>query len=254
MTKKTIQVSGLTKNQREKALEKIKAKYEKKGYIFLEYIDDGMTKSTAIFNVEESLLKKEKISKILKIGIVVIILIMIVLMSSDNPPTYSKYKDTTLKEAKVLPLSTINIIASGFVKEKNIDPIYNEIFNNCLGEFIYAKNDTFTLDKMLGWCYTDYTSNNGKMKQYYNTVILMSKFSPWDGSYAPLEKLIKNSMNDVTSYEHVKTNYRLIYSGVTRAHMILTAQFRGKNGFGSMVLQTVTAKVDAITNEMYDVQ
>jgi len=49
--KKNISVSGLTKNQRLKELEKIKTKYQKKGYVFIEYIDNGITKSIAILSL-----------------------------------------------------------------------------------------------------------------------------------------------------------------------------------------------------------
>jgi hypothetical protein len=71
--KKNISISGLTQIQREKELEKIKIKYEKKGYNFVEYRDNGMAKSIAIFDVDESILKKEKPSKILLFFILIFI-------------------------------------------------------------------------------------------------------------------------------------------------------------------------------------
>ncbi len=58
--KKDIVVGGFTKEQREKNLEKIKEKHSKKGYKFLEYIDNGTLKSVAVFEVDELYLKKEK--------------------------------------------------------------------------------------------------------------------------------------------------------------------------------------------------
>ena len=58
--KKNIVVGGFNKEQREKNLEKIKEKYSKKGYKFLEFIDNGTLKSLAIFEVDESILRKEK--------------------------------------------------------------------------------------------------------------------------------------------------------------------------------------------------
>jgi hypothetical protein len=58
--KKNIVVGGFSKEQREKELEKIKLKYSKKGYKFLNYIDNGALKSIAIFEVDESILRKEK--------------------------------------------------------------------------------------------------------------------------------------------------------------------------------------------------
>ncbi|MEN8718394.1 MAG: hypothetical protein ABF301_07055 [Sulfurovum sp.] len=57
---KEIVVGGFSKEQREQNLEKIKTKYTKKGYKFLKYIDNGTLKSVAVFDVDESILRKEK--------------------------------------------------------------------------------------------------------------------------------------------------------------------------------------------------
>ncbi len=73
MAKKNISVAGFTKDQRAKELEKVKKKYSKKGYNFIEYIDDGVTKSIAIFEVDDSILKKEKSKNLITIGIIIMI-------------------------------------------------------------------------------------------------------------------------------------------------------------------------------------
>ena len=57
---KNIVVGGFNKEQREKNLQKIKEKYSKKGYKFLDYVDNGTLKSIAIFEVDENILRKEK--------------------------------------------------------------------------------------------------------------------------------------------------------------------------------------------------
>ena len=57
---KNIVVGGFTKEQREENLVKIKQKHSKKGYKFLEYIDNGTLKSVAVFEVDENILRKEK--------------------------------------------------------------------------------------------------------------------------------------------------------------------------------------------------
>ncbi len=62
---KEIVVGGFTKEQREKELEKIKLKYDKKGYRFLDYIDKGALKSVAVFDVDEESLRKEKARNLL---------------------------------------------------------------------------------------------------------------------------------------------------------------------------------------------
>ncbi len=67
--RKQIVVGGFTKEQREKELGKIKAKYSKKGYVFLDYIDNGSLKSVAVFEVDELLLRREKGRNLVLLGI-----------------------------------------------------------------------------------------------------------------------------------------------------------------------------------------
>lgn len=64
------------------------------------------------------------------------------------------------------------------------------------------------------------------------------QFSAWDGSHIKLSRLIKNSMNDPDSYEHVETKYWDMND-----HLIVNSTFRGKNAFGGVVKNTVKAKV-----------
>jgi hypothetical protein len=65
------------------------------------------------------------------------------------------------------------------------------------------------------------------------------QFSPWDGSHFGLARLIQKTMNDPSSYEHVKTVY-----ADKGDYLIVITTFRGKNRFGGLVLNSVTAKVD----------
>ena len=61
-------------------------------------------------------------------------------------------------------------------------------------------------------------------------------FSAWDGSHIELTKLIKESMNDPDSYEHIETHYW----DKDYAIYIITS-FRGRNAFGGVVKQTISA-------------
>jgi len=63
--KKNIVIGGLSKSQREKELGKIKTKYSKKGYKFINYVDNGTLKSVAVFDVDDNILRKEKSQKLL---------------------------------------------------------------------------------------------------------------------------------------------------------------------------------------------
>ena len=64
-------------------------------------------------------------------------------------------------------------------------------------------------------------------------------FSSWDGSHRGLTKVIKQSMNDPSSYDHVETTY-----GDKGDHLIVKTTFRGKNAFGGVVTNWIIAKVD----------
>lgn len=64
-------------------------------------------------------------------------------------------------------------------------------------------------------------------------------FSGWDGSNRSLEKIIKDSMHDPSSYAHDKTSYWDL-----KDHLIVKTTFRGKNAFGAVVKNTVSAKTD----------
>lgn len=64
-------------------------------------------------------------------------------------------------------------------------------------------------------------------------------FSSWDGSHRGLTSYIKETMNDPSSYEHAKT----VYWDRTD-HLVVQTTFRGKNGFGALILSRIKAKVD----------
>lgn len=68
--------------------------------------------------------------------------------------------------------------------------------------------------------------------------MIENQFSAWDGSHYGLTRVIKEAMNDPSSYEHVITLYE-----DKGDHLIVQTTFRGKNAFGGVVLNTITAKV-----------
>ena len=64
-------------------------------------------------------------------------------------------------------------------------------------------------------------------------------FSSWDGSLKTLVSVVKTSMNDPKSFEHVETTCTDNGTDLT-VRMV----FRGKNALNAIVLNTITAKVD----------
>ena len=78
-----------------------------------------------------------------------------------------------------------------------------------------------------------------KTKEELRKEQIEKHFSAWDGSHRGLTKLIKKSMNDPDSYNHVETRY-----SDKGDHLIVKTTFRGKNAFGGVVKNWVIAKVD----------
>jgi len=69
--------------------------------------------------------------------------------------------------------------------------------------------------------------------------LVESQFSSWDGSHMNFTAIIKNAMNDPRSFEHVRTTY--VDQGES---VVVTTSFRGKNAFGGVVVNTMTARFD----------
>lgn len=73
--------------------------------------------------------------------------------------------------------------------------------------------------------------------------LVSSQFSTWDGSHPALTKLIKESMHNPESYEHVKTFY-----WDDGDHITVKTTYRGTNLFNAVVTNWVKAKVDTNGN------
>jgi len=68
---------------------------------------------------------------------------------------------------------------------------------------------------------------------------LERQFNPLDGAHIGLTKFIKALMNDPASYEHVETKY-----SDEGDYLLIKTTFRGKNKFGGVVKNWISAKVD----------
>ena len=68
---------------------------------------------------------------------------------------------------------------------------------------------------------------------------IQMQFSSWDGSHSKLKRLVKDAINDPSSFDHVNTTYE-----DKGTYILVQMSFRGTNSFGAKVLNSVTAKVD----------
>jgi len=74
------------------------------------------------------------------------------------------------------------------------------------------------------------------------TELIERQFSAWDGSHPALERLIKKSMNDSDSYEHIETRYTDNKDYGDK--ILVITKFKGKNAFGGVVVNQIRAYVD----------
>jgi hypothetical protein len=70
-----------------------------------------------------------------------------------------------------------------------------------------------------------------------------SRLSPWEGSHPEFVALLKRSMHDPDSFEHVETSYQKTDHGY-----IITMVSRGKNSFGAKVLGKDSIETDQAGN------
>lgn len=83
--------------------------------------------------------------------------------------------------------------------------------------------------------------NVGKEAEQRNKTLkaIDDQLSDLDGSHYELKQLIKASMDDPRSFDHVKTTYSVVEEG-----LFIRTQFRGNNAFGAKVLDSVGAIYD----------
>lgn len=270
--------AGFTEDGRKKNLKKLESKMEKDGWSLDKYFDGGLTKTSVATFKRDLNYKPIKSTSSLGKNIVNTIAFLVVISvvysfvsspdneeikDSNNTPVttkkveseiyYKKYENTTLKDIREKTNGTLKKIAFSFAKENNISEDYYNTMYDCLAYNTYNKSQDLTVNTMLGWCNNDYI-NKDKKAVYYNSEWLLEDFSSWDGSYRPLEKIIKANMNDTSSYDHIKTTYRMVFFGTKRPYMFVTTKFSGKNAFGGVVKQDVSVKVDAKTKELFDLE
>lgn len=159
-----------------------------------------------------------------------------------------KFADVTLGKFKNSPVQERHEMVGEYVRFKSVPEIATEDFYACMSEYSVTKDKDLNLEDVLGWCNASYTSDPKSLSQKINLDAFLKNFSGWDGSYRPLEKLIKRSMNDDSSYKHVETSYSLFL--VKDPHAVVNTTFRGSNQYGGIVKQTVSARVNIRSGEI----
>lgn len=162
-----------------------------------------------------------------------------------------EYSGKTLAEWRDASKSDRDEMVSDFVSAKSLPDAANDLFYRCLSQMSMTKSDELTIGQVLGWCQVDYDKDPAKLSSMVNFDNFKGQFSAWDGSHRNLEKYIKSMMNDEDSYEHVETRYRLVLDQNPRA--IVTTVFKGKNAYGGVVKQSVSAAVDIELGQILEI-
>lgn len=160
-----------------------------------------------------------------------------------------KYPQMTLKEYRNKAQATRQDIVKNYLESVSFDDSYFDIFYSCLSQMSYTKNEELKLNGVLGWCKADFDRSASALNDRVNLDNFVSKFSSFDGSYRPLEKQIKNDMNDRSSYSHESTTYRMDLSVKPPVATVITT-FTGKNQYNATVKQRALAKIDIITGDI----
>lgn len=163
---------------------------------------------------------------------------------------YEQYSDKTNKELQANG-SDLRGIAQSFSNTHNIIEKDINIIYDCLGSLIYTKKSDAPFKETLQICKDEYKANTNAI--YYNESWLRKEFSPWNGSYLPLEKIIQKYTKEAKSYQHLKTSSQMNITD-KRPHMFVSIDFRAANIDGYMLDRTMEAKVDAKTKELYDIK
>lgn len=163
----------------------------------------------------------------------------------EEKPAVFEHADLTLVEYRRKPQADRHQIVSDYVKFKEIPADDGDGFYACLSQYSITKSEELPLGEVLGWCDAGYQKDPKSLAEYTNLDAFQGNFSGWDGSYRPLEKLIKKSMNDDSSYKHVETMSHLVLG--KDPHAVVKTRFKGTNAYGGIVTQTVTARININT-------
>lgn len=162
-----------------------------------------------------------------------------------------KYGDKSLKEYRNELKDTRHKIVTNYIEFKGLPASADDAFYACMSEFTFSKDGELKLNDVLGWCFNDYERDPTSLSSKINLDNFQGNFSGWDGSYRPLEKLIKTNMNDDSSYKHVSTTYHLVLN--KDPHAIVKTTFRGANAYGGVVKETIAARINVRTGEIVSI-
>jgi len=257
--KKKISIAGFTENLRKEELKKKTKKMAEKGWELFEYVDDGMTKSYALFQRQltdsvsstpgKSWTPWRELSvggKIWRICWIWLVIGMIGSFLTPSPYNLDDFLNKSLEQVSgiVHADSTVKGV-NEYLKKNNLPNSLSPEFVVFLSHNVFQKNKNLKVGTVLDWGKNEVQQNGGHFKgTYYDLDRINSQFSGWDGSHHKLVSLVKANMNDEESFEHVKTLYGLVLHGKESPYMNVSMIYSGKNAFGARIKERIAAKVN----------
>lgn len=167
--------------------------------------------------------------------------------AEEKTPTF-EYADLKLVEYRRKPQAERHEIVNDYVKFNEIPASDSDGFYACMSQHSITKSEELPLSEVLGWCNNDYQKDPKSLATFTNLDVFQNNFSGWNGAYRPLEKLIKKSMNDDSSYKHVETMSQLLLG--KDPHAVVKTKFKGTNAYGAVVTQTIAARINIETGDV----
>lgn len=183
---------------------------------------------------------------------ILVILLLVYIKYREIP--YEDYQNHTLIEMQkeMLKLNNdLERVTSSYANKNDIDDTYKKNLYDCVGNLIYTEPSDLKFIDVLSKCKDDYNKNLNLT--YFNQYWLMRDFNRYNGSYIPLEKIIKKTIKEVETYKMIKTTFKMRFND-ERPHMFVSIDFRAANIQGYMLNRNMSAKVDAKTKEIYDIK
>ncbi|WP_225182367.1 hypothetical protein [Pectobacterium aroidearum] len=168
-----------------------------------------------------------------------------------KPKSEFEYADLTIEKYRINPEVTRHKIVKNYVSYKSLPESANEGFYACLSEASFTKSNALRINDALELCNADYIQSPDSLSNKINFDAFQKNYSNWNGAYRPLEKLIKENMNDDSSYDHVSTSYSFELNKIPSA--IVKTVFKGTNLYGAVVKQTISARVDIRSGNVVEI-
>lgn len=127
---------------------------------------------------------------------------------------------------------------------------------NCTSDNIFNKGQDLTLETVTTWCNDNRLNLSDKYLSeniHVNFYELDAHFSPWDGRHETFANLVKRSLHNPDSFEHVQTTRRITRPSGQPPRFRVVMDYSGTNLYNARVRQRAEALVDITTGQILQI-